>query len=107
MAQRVPGAEEPEKETALTEVNTWFANRGFHVVPSAVDHSEAVRSSPWGRRSLARNHHAWVDLAKPDGTVLVAGYGSGPTFADAAERARRRWQEEQGSGTPPSPRTLQ
>ncbi|HYK70539.1 MAG TPA: hypothetical protein VEV45_21525, partial [Streptosporangiaceae bacterium] len=68
MAQEVPGAEEPEGDTALTEVNTWFADRGFRVVPSAIDHSEAVRSSPWGKRAPARDHHAWVDLAKPDGT---------------------------------------
>ena len=92
-----------ESGAALTEVNTWFAERGFRVVASAIDYSEAVRASPWGKRASSRDHHVWVDLARPDGTVVSAGYGSGLTLADAAINARRRWQVEQEGGTGPGP----
>lgn len=96
----------PEKIAALTDVNTWFAERGFCVVASTIDYSEAVRSSPWGKRAQSRDHHMWVDLAKPDGTVVSARYGSGLTLADAAMRARRRWQEEEEGAAESDPRTL-
>jgi hypothetical protein len=88
--------EQPGNLAALTDVNTWFSERGFRVVPSVTGYSEAVRSSPWGKRALSRDHHVWVDLAKPDGTIVSPGYGSGLTLTDAALRARRRWQQEQG-----------
>ena len=87
--------EQPEKMTALADVNAWFAERGFRVVPSVTDYSEAVRSSPWGKRTASRDHHVWVDLASPDGTIVSPGYGSGLTLAHAAQGARRRWQQEQ------------
>lgn len=88
-------ADQPEKMTALADVNAWFAERGFQVIPSVTDYSEAVRSSPRGKRAPSRDHHVWVDLTKADGTIVSAGYGSGLTLADAALRARRRWQQEQ------------
>ena len=91
----------PEDVAALTDVNAWFAERGFCVVASPIDYSEAVRASPWGRHASSRDHHVWVDLAKPDGTVVSPGYGSGLTLADAAVRARRRWRVEQESGADP------
>lgn len=84
-----------EDATVLNEVNTWFAKRGFRIVPSAVDYSEQVRSSPWGKRAKSRDHHVWVDLSEPDGNVVSCGYGSGSTLADAAKGARRRWETEQ------------
>ncbi len=96
----------PENLPELTDLNTWLAERGFRVLENAIDYSEAVRSSPWGKRSPSRDHHVWVDLAKPDSTVVSAGYGSGLTLADAAMSARRRWQQEQEGGTEPGPRTL-
>lgn len=87
--------DQPEKTTALADVNAWFAERGFRVIPSVTDYSHAVRSSPWGKRAPSRDHHAWVDLAKADGTIVSVGYGSGLTLVDAALRAQRRWQQEQ------------
>jgi hypothetical protein len=101
------GPETPEQQlAALAEVNIWFGERGFRVVPSKSDFAEALRSSPWGKGAPSRNHHAWVDLVKPDGTVVSAGYGSGLTLTDAAARARRRWQEEQERGKDPGPLRL-
>ena len=50
----------PENSAVLTDINTWFAGRGFCVVASAIDYSEAVRSSLWGMRAPSRNHHVWV-----------------------------------------------
>jgi hypothetical protein len=87
--------EQPGKIRALTAVNAWFAERGFRVVPSVTDYSKAVRSSQWGKRAPSRDHHVWVDLASPDGTIVSRGYGSGLTLADAAQRAQRRWRQEQ------------
>ena len=93
-------AEQPENAAALAKINAWFADRGFRITVSAVDYSDQVRSSPWGKRAKSRDHHVWVDLTRPDGSVVSAGYGSGQTLTDAAERARRRWQEEQEGGHP-------
>lgn len=90
---------QPDNVAALTEVNDWFTERGFRVVASATDYSEAVRESPWGKRSPSRDHHVWVDLARLDGTLVSAGYGSGLTLAEAALSARHRWQVEQEGGT--------
>jgi hypothetical protein len=93
---------QPKDVTLPEDISAWFIERGFGIVASAADYSEQVRSSPWGKRAKSRDHHVWVDLTKPDGTVISAGYGSGSTLADAAKRARRRWQEEQGApGTGP------
>ena len=96
----------PVQVGPLSEVNAWFAGQGFRIVPSTTDFAEAVRSSPWGKRAPARDHHAWVDLTKPDGTVVAPGYGSGLTLAAAAASAPQRWQEEQEHGKEPGHRTL-
>jgi hypothetical protein len=52
------GAGGPEHLAALAEVNTWFAGRGFRIVPSTFEFAEAVRSSPWGKRAPSRDHPA-------------------------------------------------
>jgi hypothetical protein len=95
-----------EDATVLKDVNTWFTKRGFRIVPSAVDYSEQVRSSPWGKRAKSRDHHVWVDLTQPDGNVVSGGYGSGSTLADAAKSARRRWETEQEGSPGNGPRVL-
>jgi hypothetical protein len=100
------GTETPDQLAALADVNTWFAERGFRIVPSTTDFAEAVRSSPWGKRAPSRDHHEWVHLARPDGSVISPGYGSGHTLAEAAVRARLRWQEEQERGKEPGQRRL-
>ncbi len=94
----------PEDVAVLQDINTWFAERGFWIVPSAVDYSEQVSSSLWAKRAKSRDHHAWVDLIKPDGRVASAGYRSVSTLADAAKRARRRWQTEQEGSQGSGPR---
>jgi hypothetical protein len=96
----------PEQLVTLEEVSSWFAGRGFCIAPSAIDYADQVRRSSWAKQALSKDHHVWVDLATPDGTVVSPGYGSGPTLAEAALSARRRWQEEQEHGYEPGPRRL-
>ena len=102
MSDDVPSS--PEQVESLAVVNTWFAARGFRLTRSPIDYAEMVRSSPWGKRAPSRDLHAWVDLARLDGTVVSAGYGAGTTFTEAAERARRRWLEEQEASPPDAAR---
>ena len=99
-------SESPERVESLAEVNRWFSGRHFMVVPSATDFSQAARSTPGGRKAASRDHHAWVDLVRLDGSLISAGYGSGLTLDDAATRARQRWQAEQEHGRAPRARRL-
>ena len=99
-------AEGPESTATFAEVDAWFNERGYRVVPSATDYSDQVRASPWGKRAPSRDHHAWVALTKLDGTVVSPGYGSGTTLAEAAVSAQRRWRTEQEGGPQPGPRFL-
>jgi hypothetical protein len=96
----------PDDVIVLVDINAWFAERGFRIVPSAADYSGQVRSSLWGKRAKSQDHHVWVDLTRPDGAIVSPGYGSGSTLSDAAKSAQRRWQAEQEGSTGTGPRIL-
>jgi hypothetical protein len=72
----------PSNAIVLGEVNAWFATRGL-----------GLAASPTG--GPAGQQLAWVDLISGGGQVLSSGYASGATLADAAAKARRRWEAEQ------------
>jgi len=86
----------PDEDPDSDDVDAWFSARGFSVRVSDHDYSEDVRSSPFGRDGLTRDHHVWVDLLASDGHLMQGGYGSGDTPDDAMKRARERYQQEQG-----------
>ncbi len=88
--------------------------RGYSTQPSSsapiVQLAVTASRSPCGRRCAIGNaeprhsdHSHGISAyeedggrGKPDGTIVSPGYGSGSTLTDAALRARRRWQQEQG-----------
>ena len=89
-----------------TELDDWFAARGFRICPSETDYSDEVQRSPWGRKAPSRNRHVWVDLCAMDSRVVQRGYGSGDTLNEARRRAQDRYRVEQEGGPPPGPRVL-
>ena len=91
---------------ALAEVNAWFAGRGLRIHPSTTDfEKESGRRRGASGRPPGITTHGSTLLSRM-GTVVASGYGSGLTLADAAARARQRWQEEQEHGKEPGPRRL-
>jgi microcystin degradation protein MlrC len=67
-----------EQDNSVPEsVKAWFAESGFTLAISRVDGI------------------MWADLVNTHGEVVAPGYGRGANATEAADRAKRRYLEEQ------------